>query len=102
VFTSVGGKTEVLKLAIDWAIVGDDEPVPMLERPHIKAMQHEPDARRILARSPPTHRGRHAELARIASHSKSHLLRPAAADCFSLATMPPRARSPMPAPRRLS
>jgi AcrR family transcriptional regulator len=49
VFTSVGGKTEALKLAIDWAIAGDDEPVPMLERPHIKAMQHEPDARRILA-----------------------------------------------------
>ena len=48
VFTSVGGKTEALKLAIDWAIAGDDEPVPMLERPHIKAMQHEPDARKIL------------------------------------------------------
>jgi AcrR family transcriptional regulator len=49
VFTSVGGKTEALKLALDWAIVGDDEPVPMLERPHITAMQNEPDARRILA-----------------------------------------------------
>jgi AcrR family transcriptional regulator len=48
VFTSVGGKTEALKLAMDWAIVGDDEPVPMLERPHVRAMQHEPDARRIL------------------------------------------------------
>jgi AcrR family transcriptional regulator len=49
VFTSVGGKTEALKLALDWAIAGDDEPVPMLERPHIKAMQQEPDARQILA-----------------------------------------------------
>jgi AcrR family transcriptional regulator len=49
VFTSVGGKTEALKLALDWAIAGDDEPVPMLERPHIKAMRNEPDARRILA-----------------------------------------------------
>jgi AcrR family transcriptional regulator len=49
VFTSVGGKTEALKLALDWAIAGDDEPVPMLERPHIKAMQNEPDARRVLA-----------------------------------------------------
>jgi hypothetical protein len=37
------------KLAIDWATAGDDEPVPMLERPHVKAMQHEPDARQILA-----------------------------------------------------
>jgi|SRR5215475_11389959 len=51
VFTSVGGKTEALKLAIDWAIAGDDEPVPILERPHVKAaLQHEPDARRILVR----------------------------------------------------
>lgn len=49
VFTSVGGKTEALKLAIDWAIAGDDEPVPMLERPHVKAARAEPDARRILA-----------------------------------------------------
>ena len=49
VFTSVGGKTEALKLAFDWALVGDDEPVPMLERPHVKALQDEPDARRILA-----------------------------------------------------
>jgi AcrR family transcriptional regulator len=48
VFTSVGGKTEALKLALDWAIVGDDEPVPMLERPHVRAMQLEPDARQIL------------------------------------------------------
>jgi AcrR family transcriptional regulator len=48
VFTSVGGKAEALKLAIDWALVGDDEPVPMLERPHVKAMRDEPDARKIL------------------------------------------------------
>jgi AcrR family transcriptional regulator len=48
VFTSVGGKTEALKLAIDWAITGDDEPVPLLERPHIQAAQGDPDARRIL------------------------------------------------------
>jgi AcrR family transcriptional regulator len=48
VFTSVGGKPEALKLAIDWAIVGDDEPVPMFERPHVKAAQQEPDARRVL------------------------------------------------------
>lgn len=50
VFTSVGGKTEALKLALDWAIAGDDEPVPILERPHIKALQQEPDARQALAR----------------------------------------------------
>jgi AcrR family transcriptional regulator len=48
VFTSVGGKTEALKLAIDWAIVGDDEPVPVLERPRVRAGMQEPDARRML------------------------------------------------------
>lgn len=48
VFTSVGGKVEGLKLAIDWAIVGDDEPVPMLDRPHVRAAQAEPDARALL------------------------------------------------------
>jgi AcrR family transcriptional regulator len=49
VFTSVGGKIEALELAIEWAFAGDDEPVPMTERPHVKAAQAEPDARRILA-----------------------------------------------------
>jgi AcrR family transcriptional regulator len=48
VFTSVGGKSQALKLAIDWAIVGDDEPVALLDRPHIQASMAEPDARRIL------------------------------------------------------
>ena len=28
VFNSVGGKAVLLKLALDWAIAGDDEPVP--------------------------------------------------------------------------
>jgi AcrR family transcriptional regulator len=48
VFTSVGGKVEALKLAIDWALVGDDEPVPMLERPEIVQQRLEPDARKVL------------------------------------------------------
>jgi AcrR family transcriptional regulator len=48
VFTSVGGKVEALKLALDWALVGDDEPVPMLERPEIQQQRREPDARRAL------------------------------------------------------
>ena len=38
VFTSVGGKPALLKLAWDWAIAGDDEPVPMADRPAVKAM----------------------------------------------------------------
>ncbi len=48
VFTSVGGKLETLKLALDWAIAGDDAPLPVLERPHVQAGLREPDARQIL------------------------------------------------------
>jgi AcrR family transcriptional regulator len=48
VFTSVGGKLEALKLARDWAIVGDDEPVPLMARTQVKRAQAEPDARQIL------------------------------------------------------
>ena len=35
-------------MAIDWAIVGDDEPVSLLQRPQVQAGLVEPDARRIL------------------------------------------------------
>jgi AcrR family transcriptional regulator len=49
VFASVGGKAQALKLAIDWAVVGDDEPVPLLDRPHIQAGHAASDARVILA-----------------------------------------------------
>lgn len=49
VFTSVGGKAAALKLALDWAAVGDDEPIPLMERPEVKAQQQETDARKILA-----------------------------------------------------
>jgi TetR/AcrR family transcriptional regulator, regulator of autoinduction and epiphytic fitness len=38
VFLSVGSKAELLKTAWDWGVVGDDEPVPMAERPHVQAM----------------------------------------------------------------
>ena len=49
VFNSVGGKATLLKLALDWALVGDDEPVPMADRPAVKAIQAEPDPRKALA-----------------------------------------------------
>jgi AcrR family transcriptional regulator len=49
VFTSVGGKAELIKLAYDFAIAGDDEPVPMPERPGIRALVAEDDAARMLA-----------------------------------------------------
>ncbi len=48
VFNSVGGKVVLLKLALDWAIVGDDEPVAMADRPAVRAIQAERDPRQAL------------------------------------------------------
>jgi AcrR family transcriptional regulator len=48
VFNSVGGKMALLKLAFDWAIVGDDEPIALADRPAIKAILAEPDPRKAL------------------------------------------------------
>ncbi len=50
VFTSVGGKAALLKLALDWALVGDDEPVPMSKRPVIAEMERLTDPRALVAR----------------------------------------------------
>jgi AcrR family transcriptional regulator len=50
VFTSVGGKAALLKIALDWALVGDDEPVPMAERPAIAEMERMTDPRELVAR----------------------------------------------------
>ena len=44
VFTSVGGKVALLKLAYDYALAGDDEPVPMIEREGLQKIIAEPDA----------------------------------------------------------
>src|SRR6267154_1081556 len=38
VFNSVGGKVALLKLALDWAIVGDDEPIALAESDPRKAL----------------------------------------------------------------
>ena len=48
VFNSVGGKVALLKVALDWAIVGDDEPVALADRPAIKAILAESDPRKAL------------------------------------------------------
>jgi len=50
VFNSVGGKAIVLKLAWDWALVGDDEPVAMAERPEMKALMAETDPDALVSR----------------------------------------------------
>ena len=48
VYSSVGGKSALLKLAWDWAISGDDEPVPMSERPAVQAILAERDPGRLV------------------------------------------------------
>lgn len=48
VFNSVGGKAALLKLAFDWAIVGDDEPIALADRPAVNAILAESDPRQAL------------------------------------------------------
>src|SRR4051794_32041096 len=48
VFSAVGGKGALLKRAWDVAIAGDDEPVPMAERPAVAAMLAERDPERLV------------------------------------------------------
>lgn len=43
VFSSVGGKVELLKLACDFALGGDDEKVTLRERPQLLRIIEEPD-----------------------------------------------------------
>ena len=43
VFQSVGSKVELLKTAWDWAVVGDDLPIPVVDRPEIARMRAERD-----------------------------------------------------------
>ena len=43
VFSAVGGKVQLLKLAYDYAMAGDDEPVPMIEREGLLEVINEPD-----------------------------------------------------------
>lgn len=48
VFTSVGGKVELLKLAYDWAVTGDDVPMRMADRPEVRELIAETDAVKLL------------------------------------------------------
>ena len=43
VFTSVGGKVALLKLAYDYTTAGDDRPVPLIEREGLQSIMAEPD-----------------------------------------------------------
>ncbi len=49
VFTAVGGKVELLKLAYDFAMSQDDLPLTMKERPGLRQVAGEPDDYRSMA-----------------------------------------------------
>jgi AcrR family transcriptional regulator len=38
VFSAVGGKVDLLKTALDWAVAGDDEPIAMADRPALREL----------------------------------------------------------------
>lgn len=48
VFSAVGGKVQLLKLAYDYAMAGDDEPVPMIDRDAMQQVINDPDPYRQL------------------------------------------------------
>jgi AcrR family transcriptional regulator len=50
VYNAVGGKPALLRAVYDVSLAGDDEPVPIAERPAFQAMLAETDGRRCLAR----------------------------------------------------
>jgi AcrR family transcriptional regulator len=41
IYAAFGGKRGLLSKVVDWTLVGDDEPIPMAERPTIIAIQQE-------------------------------------------------------------
>ncbi|WP_248959503.1 TetR/AcrR family transcriptional regulator [Sphaerisporangium perillae] len=49
VYFHFGNKATVLKEVVDVMSVGDDEPIPMLDRPWVRQVREEPDGRRALA-----------------------------------------------------
>jgi AcrR family transcriptional regulator len=49
VYKAFGNKPGLLKSVFDVSVVGDDEPVPMLQRERVQRMNEEPDGRRKLA-----------------------------------------------------
>ncbi len=43
VFTSVGSKADILKLAFDWTLAGDDEPIAIADRPVVQQLMQADD-----------------------------------------------------------
>jgi AcrR family transcriptional regulator len=48
VFNAVGGKATVLKLAFDWTLAGDDEPVAIGDRPEVRRLMQDADPAALL------------------------------------------------------
>ena len=48
VFTSVGSKADVLKLAFDWTLAGDDEPIAIADRPVVQRLMRANDPAEVL------------------------------------------------------
>ena len=49
VFTAVGGKLDLLKLALDWSVAGDDQAVALSDRAAIRKLMDQPDPRGVLS-----------------------------------------------------
>jgi AcrR family transcriptional regulator len=49
VFTAVGGKLDLLKTALDWAVAGDDEPVAVVDRNPMRELLQQRDPTALLA-----------------------------------------------------
>ncbi len=50
IYKSIGNKPAVLKAVLDVAIAGDDDALPMLQRPLVAQLRAEPDPRRLLSK----------------------------------------------------
>ena len=48
VFTAVGGKLDLLKLALDWAVAGDDQTVALSDRGAMRRWMDQADPRQVL------------------------------------------------------
>lgn len=49
IYARIGNKAGILKAVYDVMLAGDDEPVPMAERPEFQRMRDAPDARSLLS-----------------------------------------------------
>ena len=49
IYNTVGGKAAVLKAGYDTMLAGDDEPIPIMQRPTVAAMQAATDSRGFIA-----------------------------------------------------